>query len=237
MLGLAAILGGVLSTRNKRSVAGSSAAGTDSVGDEDGIGKGEGGDNDWTYVPADPDEETIVPPIEGIANAFANAGYTKSWPSEEGWLIAPSFASFASFSSIGDDIFEADDDVSYYEAFYLPDATSCAEQCTSSDAVGGAYFDLSNQNKRNVCLCFKAAECYDPTLEFSGGHVFVREEHYIPKSQKCLMSSCGYFPDDPLCSGLNIVNVETMLNLELSPTIGLMDDAAKRTFEETCASF
>ena len=232
VLGLAAILGGVLSTRNKRGGGESSAAGTDSVGDEDGIDKGEGGgDNDWT-----PDKDSPISPVsptKDISDIFANAGYTKSWPSEDGWPIAPSFASF---SSTDDDIFEAGND-SYYEAFYLPDAASCAARCTGSDAVGGAYFDLSSQNKRNVCLCFKAAECYDQTLEFSGGYVFVREEHYIPNSQKCLMSSCGYFPDDPLCSGLNIVNVETMLDLELSPGIGLMDDVAMRTFEETCASF
>ena len=237
MLGLAAILGGVLSTGNKRSGSGSSTAGTDDseVGDKDGIGKGEGGDdNDWTYVPADPGGNTPVSPIEDTFDAFANAGYTKSWPSEEGWLVAPSFASF---SSTVDDIFEAGDADSYYKAVYLPDAPSCAERCTSSDAVGGAYFDLSNQNKRNVCLCFKAAECYDPILEFTGGYVFVREEHYISKSQKCLMSSCGYFPNDPLCSGLDIVNIEAMLKLELGPVIGLMDDTAVQSFEETCASF
>ena len=233
VLGVAAILGAVLSTKGKRSggAGGSSTAGVDSgVGGDGGVGGG-------TLVPADPSENESTPassPVD-IANTFAEAGFEQSWPSDEGWIIAPSFASF---SSTGDDVFQEEgDDESYYEASYLPNPASCAAKCSNTDAVGGAYFDLSEQNKRNVCLCFKAAECYDPTLQFSGGHVFVKEAHYIPKTQTCQMSSCGYFPADPLCSGLDIVKVESMIDLELGPVIGLMDDTDIRTFENTCATF
>jgi hypothetical protein len=227
LLSVATILGAVISTKNKRNAGGSSQAGTDSVGkgDDNAEGDLDGGAWDWTFIPADPKDT--------ISDTFAKAGFTKSWSSEEGWLISPSFASF---SSITGDISEADNE-SYYEANYVSDEASCAEKCIASNAMGGAYFDLSAKNKRNVCLCFKAAECYDPTLEFSGGHVFMKEEHYVPMSQTCQMSLCGYFPDDPLCSSLGIVTVEALVDIELSPLVGLVDDADTRTFEETCASF
>lgn len=229
VLGMAAILGAVLSTKGKRS----GGAGESSTA---GVDSGDGGDGGGTLVPADPSENESTPvssPVD-IANTFAEAGFEQSWPSDEGWIIAPSFASF---SFTGDVMVQEEDDESYYEASYLPDPASCAAKCSNTNAVGGAYFDLSKQNKRNVCLCFKAAECYDPTLEFAGGHVFVKEAHYIPKTQKCQMSSCGYFPLDALCSGLDIVKVETMLDLELGPVMGLMDDTDIRTFENTCAAF
>ena len=162
---------------------------------------------------------------------LTNSGFGRHWQSEEGWPVAPSYASFVPNDNI--ELGEA----SYYDAFYLPDLAMCADRCDKTDSAGGAYFDLSEEGKRNVCLCFKDAQCYDTKLVFSGGTVFVREENYIPESEECQMSTCGYFPDDPICDGLNIIDVESDLDVELRKVERLMQDGEIRAFQQACADF
>ena len=162
---------------------------------------------------------------------LAKSGFDRHWDSEEGWPVAPSYASFVPNDKI--DIGEA----SYYDAFYLPDLATCADRCDKTDSAGGAYFDLSDEDKRNVCLCFKDTQCYDTKLAFSGGTVFVREENFVSESDECQMSTCGYFPDDPICDGLNIIDLESELDVELRKVERLMQDDDIRAFQQACADF
>ena len=162
--------------------------------------------------------------------ALDEAGYGRYWPSEDGWVVAPSYASFDSALVSAS---------SYYTLYNgVTNIGACAGRCNRDGAVGGAYFEkfyFPSSGERPACMCYRAAECYDPKLKWSGGTVFLREDQYLPENQMCLMSTCGYFPVDPICDELDLVSVEALMDVEIRHVPGPMSSSEIRLFEQSCA--
>ena len=198
-----------------------------------GTGKTTGNNSTITTDPPSPS-----PPPATTTEILTQSGFGRHWRSEDGWPVAPSYASFVPH----DDTLGIDDDdaSSYYDAFSLPDLATCADRCDDLEAVGGAYFDrsFSDEKQRSVCLCYKDVQCYDSKLTIGGGTVFVREDRYAPESlDECPMSTCGYFPEDPICDGLSIIDLEAELGVELRTVERLLQEDEIRAFQQACADF
>ena len=129
-------------------------------------------------------------PFDDLLNSSltpASVGFEYEWPSEEGWVVAPSFAETGR---------------PYYRPYLISNIGLCADRCAKTDAVGGAFFPRTN-GEGSLCYCFVAAECIEPLMTFpDGGTIFLNE----PKpNDQCDVSICGYFPEDPLCEGVEVI--------------------------------
>ena len=52
-----------------------------------------------------------------------------------------------------------------------------------------------------------------------------------------LFATCGYFPEDPICDGLDSVDVETWADLQLQPVSGKLGGNEIMIFEQECSKF
>ena len=176
------LAGGKDDTSQKTSGAGTT---NNSNGDE---GSGDGGDDGG---PDDSDDsgDSSKPTDDSLNSSItpASVGFDHEWPSEEGWVVAPSLAETGR---------------PYYRPYLISDLGLCADRCAKTNAMGGAFFPRTN-GEGSLCYCFVAAECIEPLMTFpAGGTVFLNEPR--PNDQ-CDVSICGYFPDDPLCEGVEVV--------------------------------
>lgn len=153
-----------------------------------------GGNDDGGITPpgqdGSDDSGDVSNPFDDLLNSSltpASVGFEYEWPSEEGWVVAPSFGETGR---------------PYYRPYLISDVGLCADRCAKTDAVGGAYFPRTN-GEGSLCYCFVAAECIEPLMTFpAGGTIFLDKPR--PNDQ-CDVSICGYFPDDPLCEGVEVI--------------------------------
>eukprot|EP00563_Minutocellus_polymorphus_P014880 CAMPEP_0181053110 /NCGR_PEP_ID=MMETSP1070-20121207/17937_1 /TAXON_ID=265543 /ORGANISM="Minutocellus polymorphus, Strain NH13" /LENGTH=733 /DNA_ID=CAMNT_0023132225 /DNA_START=302 /DNA_END=2503 /DNA_ORIENTATION=+ len=165
--------------------------GGDSGDDGDDGGDGDDGNN---ITPPGQDESDdsgdSSNPFDDLLNSSltpASVGFEHEWPSEEGWVVAPSLAETGR---------------PYYRPYLISDLGLCADRCAKTDAMGGAFFPRTN-GEDSLCYCFVAAECIEPLMTFpAGGKIFLNKPR--PNDQ-CDVSICGYFPEDPLCEGVEVV--------------------------------
>ena len=160
-------------TTNNNNGGGGSGDGGDDGGPDDSDDSGDGS------KPTDDSPNSSITP--------ASVGFDHEWPSEEGWVVAPSLAETGR---------------PYYRPYLISDLGLCADRCAKTNAMGGAFFPRTN-GEGSLCYCFAAAECIEPLMTFpAGGTVFLNKPR--PNDQ-CDVSICGYFPDDPLCEGVEVV--------------------------------
>lgn len=179
---------------------------------DDNNGNGGNGNNTST----EEDENSIKNPLEDLINNStltpASVGFEHEWRSEEGWVVAPSFS---------------DTGNSYYRPYLrITDLGLCADRCAKTDAVGGAYFPRIN-GEDSLCYCFVAAECLEPLISFTAdGTIFMNEPR---PSEACDVSLCWYFPDDPLCEGVQMIFDEPTS----SPDMTMNEETSSPTTEAT----
>jgi len=154
--------------------------------------------NDVTPRPDQDDSDDSGDTSNPSSLTPASVGFEYEWPSEDGWVVAPSFTETGGGP--------------YYRPYLISDLGLCADRCAKTDAVGGAFFPRTN-GVASLCYCFVAAECIDPLITFpAGGTMFLNKPR--PNDQ-CDQSICGYFPDDQLCAGVEEPKEE---NESSSPT-------------------
>lgn len=190
-----AAVGIVLAGGNNDSTQQTNGAGVTNNSDVGDSGDGDGAGDGTITAPPDQDGSSddsgdSSNPVDDLLNSSltpASVGFEYEWPSEEGWVVAPSFAETGT---------------PYYRPYLISDIGLCADRCAKTEAVGGAYFPRTN-GEGSLCYCFVAAECIEPLMTFpDGGTIFLNE----PKpSDQCDVSICGYFPEDPLCEGVEVI--------------------------------
>mmetsp|Transcript_17597 Transcript_17597/g.38254 ORF Transcript_17597/g.38254 Transcript_17597/m.38254 type:complete len:803 (+) Transcript_17597:216-2624(+) len=178
---------GIVLTGNQAETSSVPGAGT-----AENANDGDSGDGGDTGTPADDNENegSNSNPFEDLFNSSltpASVGFEHEWPSEEGWVVAPSVAETGK---------------AYYRPYLISDLGLCADRCAKTDAVGGAFFPRTNGDG-SLCYCFVAAECIEPLMAFPpGGTIFMSEPR---PNEECDVSICWYFPDDPLCQGVEVI--------------------------------